>query len=142
MQLNEFFDFLESRNQKEALSEAMTSGENVPDDIKKKYGFKWAYVPEKYNIIIGLKKDSNDFENDKWEVVSFEKESPAAAAAKKGMEKEFESMNEAIDFATMVEVNKSGDMNFLELLELIKDLLENKSIAALNTTAQKLKTKK
>lgn len=146
MQLDKFMDMLEEKSEKgseEALTEAMMHGENVPDAIKKKYGFKWAYVPEKYNIVIGLKQDSNDFENDKWEIVAMEPKSKEAVAAKKGMGTEFgESVSEAIDPATFVEVSKSGDMNFLKLLETIKDLLENKTIGVLNTTAAKLKTKK
>lgn len=145
MQLDKFMDMLEEKSEKgeeQTLTEAMMHGENVPDAIKKKYGFKWAYVPEKYNIVIGLKQDSNDFENDKWEIVAMEPKSKEAVAAKKGMKAEFEGMNEAIDPASFVEVSKSGDMNFLKLLETIKDLLENKTIGVLNTTAAKLKTKK
>jgi len=144
MQIEKFIDMLEQRVDEKAasaLNEAMIHGENVPDAIKKQYGFKWAYVPEKYNILIGLKKDSDDLEHDKWEVIAFEPKVKAAAVAKKGMAKEFESMNEAIDFTTFTEVSKSGDMNFLKLLELIKDLLENKTIGVLQSTAAKLKTR-
>jgi len=145
MDMNKFLDILESNSSEkgEVISEALIHGDDVPEDLKKKYGFKWAFIPEKYNILIGLKKDSNDFETDKWEIISFEKASPAAAKAKAAKPKEFgESMTESIDPATYVEVAKSGDMNFIRLLGVIKDLLESKSIDVLHTTAAKLKTTK
>lgn len=145
MDMSKFLDILESKNSDKegVISEALVHGDDVPEALKKKYGFKWAFIPEKYNIVIGLKKDSDDFETDKWEVVSFEKPSPAAEKAKAAKGKVFgESMGESVDPDTYVEVAKSGDMNFIKLLGIIKDLLENKSIGVLHTTAAKLQTKK
>jgi len=102
-------------------------------------------VPEKYNILIGLRKDSDDLENDEWEIIAFEPKVKAAEKAKKGMEAEFgESieLSEAIDFDKFVEVGRSGSLNYIELLKNIKELLENKTISSLHISAQKLMTKK
>lgn len=149
MDIKNFLELLEEnaseKVKEEVLTEAAISGENVPKEILKKYDFKWAYVPEKYNILIGLRKDSDDLENDEWEIIAFEPKSKAAEKAKKGMEAEFgESMelSEAVDFANYVEVGRSGPLNYIELLKSIKEVLENKTISRLHMSAQKLITKK
>ena len=145
MEFDKFLELLEQRaDQKvKTLNEEMISGENVPESIKKKYGFKWAYIPEKYNIMIGLVKDSDDITSDQWKIVTLEPKSEAAERARKGMAAEFgESISESVDFDTYEEVSQSKPMNYETLLKNIQQLLENKTISGLHTTAAKLMTKK
>jgi len=89
MDIKNFLELLEEnatkKISKETLTEAMVAGEDVPKEVLKKYGFKWGYVPEKYNILIGLRKDSDDLENDEWEIIAFEPKVKAAEKAKKGI---------------------------------------------------------
>ena len=147
MDFTKFIEMLEEGVDEKAtpINEAMMHGENVPDSVKKKYGFKWAYVPEKYNKMIGLIKDSDDLTHDKWQVIDFEPRSKSAETAKKGMESEFgESLeiNESVDFDQYVEVSRSDEINYKELLGRIKALLKNKTIDVLHKSGQQLRTKK
>ncbi len=149
MEFDKFLELLEQRAEQKVktLNEEMISGENVPESIKKKYGFKWAYVPEKYSIMIGLVKDSDDITSDQWKIIAFAPKSKAAEKAKKAMSAEFgESMGmsvtESIDPDNYVVIGESPVMNYETLLKNIQELLENKTIKALNLSAQKLMTKK